>query len=328
MSTNFTLGDVIKMLIEHDSLSTFFIFAKHSVGDLVFEHSYNKTLQYSHVLDSLLPLNEATNINKPTVKEPYKDKVPNRGGGVGALKELVGKGEDDVFDESDARKVGNMLSTMEGAEKRDFVGALNFLRASCTTYNLIHNKLTSNLKSIANRKNEFYINIPNLLKESTQFDSILEHTQALTVEDQIKLSILLLNEMSDSDIVLLYNKLNEQGEDNLTSESAPEESKPKSNHKTSVGTRDRQDNGRGGLKEIVGKGKDEYLEPSDSRAIASAIINEKDQRQKQLWLGYVSLLGAICPLARAMSEAYRKKKSAAAKKQINQQTINTLNANR
>ncbi len=323
--SQYSVKDIVAMLINdcneaQTNLNPFLLYAKDCVGNVIFEHNFNKVLQYSDILDALI-VEAAIPPKKPIAPKPYQEKAPERGShgnsGVGTLKQLVGKSEDDTFEEADARKVGNMITDMEGEEKRDFVGIMNFMQASCTTYNLIHQRLTSDLKKVASRKSDFYKDIPlylHRLGESQDYSSLNEANynismvESLSMKDQIKLAVLLLNEMSSNDV---YKYITEA----ISS-------------KTVAGARDRQDNGKGGLKAIVGKGKDEYLEPGDAVAISNAIKNEKDQDQKKLWLGYVSLLGAICPLSRAMKEAYRKKQSARAKRTLNKQTIDKINATR
>ena len=55
----------------------------------------------------------------------------------GDLKKLVGKDEDEELTINDAKKLGVKIASMDGEDKKKYVGIINFLGASCNIYNEI-----------------------------------------------------------------------------------------------------------------------------------------------------------------------------------------------
>jgi len=55
----------------------------------------------------------------------------------GRLKRLVGKEPDAYLDSADTLKIGTMIANMDGTNRRDYMGIINFLGASCR----IHHEL-------------------------------------------------------------------------------------------------------------------------------------------------------------------------------------------
>jgi hypothetical protein len=54
-----------------------------------------------------------------------------------SLKDLVGKSDDEELDLDDARSIGKRISRMKGADRKKYVGIVNFMGASCRIYNEI-----------------------------------------------------------------------------------------------------------------------------------------------------------------------------------------------
>lgn len=65
----------------------------------------------------------------------------------GRLKKLVGKNEDEYLTSSDTLKLGKMIADMEGSPRRDHVGIINFLGASCRIHHEIKNSYLNELRS-------------------------------------------------------------------------------------------------------------------------------------------------------------------------------------
>lgn len=57
--------------------------------------------------------------------------------GENSIKDLVGKSDKEELDLEDARTIGKKISKMRGADRKKYVGIVNFMGASCRIYNEI-----------------------------------------------------------------------------------------------------------------------------------------------------------------------------------------------
>jgi len=80
---------------------------------------------FAKALDRLVSLNFSTG----AVQQVNEDR--------GRLKRLVGKEPDTYLDSADTKKIGLMIANMDGTNRRDYMGIINFLGASCR----IHHEL-------------------------------------------------------------------------------------------------------------------------------------------------------------------------------------------
>ena len=65
----------------------------------------------------------------------------------GRLKRLVGKNPDEYLTSSDTLKLGQIIASMEGSDRRDHVGIINFLGASCRIHHEIKNSYLNTMRS-------------------------------------------------------------------------------------------------------------------------------------------------------------------------------------
>ena len=74
-----------------------------------------------------------------------------------SIKDLVGKTEDEELDLDDARSIGKKISKMKGADRKKYVGIVNFMGASCRIYNEIwaNYKPVDPTRKKSNRGKEF-----------------------------------------------------------------------------------------------------------------------------------------------------------------------------
>ena len=74
-----------------------------------------------------------------------------------SLKDLVGKTEDEELDLDDARSIGKKISKMKGADRKKYVGIVNFMGDSCRIYNEIwaNYKPVDPTRKKSNRGKEF-----------------------------------------------------------------------------------------------------------------------------------------------------------------------------
>ena len=70
----------------------------------------------------------------------------------GRLKRLVGKSPDAYLTPGDTLKLGRIIAGMSGLARRDHVGIINFLGASCRIHHEIKNSYMNTLRSKMNSK--------------------------------------------------------------------------------------------------------------------------------------------------------------------------------
>ena len=119
------------------------------------KNSYLSTIQY--YFD-----NNGKNIKGKKIEYEHPERLPVGGE---SLKSLVNKNLKDTLNVYDGRKIGNQIAKMKKKDKRDFVGMMNFLGASCNIHKKIKEayiKERNNIEATKkNEKNKNTINIEN-----------------------------------------------------------------------------------------------------------------------------------------------------------------------
>ena len=148
--------DILNKMLEHKNPAFIFMSILHRLDYDKFNESINYVRNYGHFMDlPFVILNEGDESSKSYGKG---GKIANSTG-VDSLKKLVGiTGKDTELSDSQWMEVGRKISEMEGYNKRDYVGMMNFLNTSCFMHSKIMNHLSNNLrKNVKDRARAYQV---------------------------------------------------------------------------------------------------------------------------------------------------------------------------
>ena len=263
-----------------------------------------------------------TGMFKNLVNEAYKKEKLARGTGKGSLKDLVGASDNATLSDNDWVEIGKKIALMRDFNRRDYVGMINFLHASCDIYEEVHRNLhTLGFESLNNNFNRssqlFEYNSPYFQNSISSIDDVtklcayalsrLSDVKCMEIEDDIfdddaKDAIEDFNDNEGEETVPeieITPNLKDQygnpitGNDNITETKGYRGIKGKGPGDM-VNIRHERGNGRGGLKEFVGVPEANDLTKSDMKRIAKKIVQNANPEECRQALDNVNYLGSAC----------------------------------
>lgn len=386
--------DFIKLMLEHKEPALVFNTILENTTVDVIQKAIKDTSEYGFVVNAVSETYMVENglVTEQKLFERYgsrsntgygdSGKIANSSG-KDSLKKLIGKsGKSQKVSTTDWRRVGEIIAGMEGYNKRDYVGMMNFLSTSCWMQKYILNKLGNEYRKIAKRQHNPQKPAPkkqetkkveqptevnkiqpaevvndSLVFGFTQYIDINERLSAyktmsgMSMEDFIqtmssvinRLSDLQLNDVQDQieqhddyfdingdyddaieqqgnkpDNLTSYNDIVDYDNDNIIKQIQPVvpdyfrntsiNERTGNSYDSSDKTRIRTDreNGKGGLKELVGKRQGDDLDVGDLSRIASS-IKTMDKEDRGYYINLVSFMGSACPIFNAIVNGFLSK---------------------
>jgi len=363
--------NILNKMLEHKNPAFIFMSIIHRMDPIKFYEAIEYVKSYGPLVD-IVYLTEGDASDKP-----YKDggKIANSTG-VDSLKKLVGKsGKGTELNDSEWEEIGRQIAGMEGYNKRDYVGMMNFLNTSCYMHSKIMNHLSNairrdikskryqvpkTLKTKGRPKKEkpeeekpqqqistsevVKDGQPNKVQAQAQvqtqpekindsrvytfgdYSRIIENremvdkiSQFTELEDIVKLMAYSLTQLTDLQVSEIDDEIKDYDNDGdlgyetedgkvflpyielydsygnpLTEDYSPAK-------KASI--RQTRDNGKGGLKGLVGKNTGDDLEDNDLVSIARR-MSGMDDSERGRYMGYVAFLGSSCPIFNYIRKGY------------------------
>jgi len=157
--------DILRLMLEHEDPALIFNMVIDKASDETLCQCIQNTLDYGYVIDAIAQhemvkegtVNESVlhSINEWSgnkFNKGYNDTKIANSTGKDSLKKLIGKSGDSTdITKTDWKRVGEIIADMEGYNKRDYVGMMNFLSTSCWMQKYLVNKLGNEYRRQAKR---------------------------------------------------------------------------------------------------------------------------------------------------------------------------------
>ena len=161
--------DIINKMLEHNNPAFIFMSIIDKIDSNTLNECIAQVIEFGEEFDAVVIGNKVDLVSESIIferagmkqnereggglgtKNKFKGKLSS-GTGHGALKRLVGKGDNDDVTPGEWQQIGHIIAKMEGWNKRDYVGMMNFLNRSCQLYKIIKDTMLNDRRSIIAKK--------------------------------------------------------------------------------------------------------------------------------------------------------------------------------